>query len=101
MKNVADCSAAPAAQLPLANLGAALQQMPGSVAVRAAEFLDSPKCGPLPRQTQALVRERAAAVQAKEAAAKEAAAAAAGGAADGRGAEAAETARRDAADAIL
>ena len=66
-----------AAQLPLANLGAALQQMPGGVAARAAAYLDSPQCGPLPRQTQALVRERAAAACAKEFAGKQAAAAAA------------------------
>ena len=70
-------------QLPLSNLGSALQQMPPAVAIKAAEFLDSPKCGPLPQQTQALVRERAAAAReaaaraaaAKEAAAREAAAA--------------------------
>jgi hypothetical protein len=62
------------AQLPLSNLGSALQQMPAAVAVRAAEFLESPKCGPLPQQTQALVRERAAAAHGAEATAKEAAA---------------------------
>lgn len=60
-----------ALQLPLRNLGLALEKLPAKASVQAAEFVASDRCGPLPQQTVALVQERAAAVQA--AAAKQAA----------------------------
>jgi hypothetical protein len=58
-------------QLPVSNLASALQQMPPAITLRAAQFLSSPDCGPLPQQTQALVRDKAASIRAaQEAAAK-------------------------------
>ena len=51
-------------QLPLRNLGLALDKMPPKIAVQAAEFVASGRAGPLPRQTTALIQERAAAAQA-------------------------------------
>lgn len=44
--------------------------MPPAITLRAAEFLDSPSCGPLPQQTRTLVREKAAAVKAAQEAAQ-------------------------------
>ena len=63
-------------QLPLANLEAALKEMAPAVTLKAEAFLDSPKCGALPKPTRAAVKQRAAALR-QEAAAKGAAAPAA------------------------
>ncbi|CAL8471131.1 g10673 [Coccomyxa elongata] len=52
-------------QLPLRNLGLALDKMPPKVAVQAAEFVASGRGGPLPRQTVALIQDRAAHATAK------------------------------------
>lgn len=51
-------------QLPLRNLGLALDKMPPKVAVQAAELVAAGRAGPLPRQTIALIQERATAAQA-------------------------------------
>lgn len=55
-------------QLPLRNLARALEQLPAEATLCAAEFVGSDRCGPLPRQTVALVQERAATVIAAAAA---------------------------------
>lgn len=59
-------------QLPLANLEAALKELAPAVTLRAEAFLDSPKCGALPKPTRAAVKQRAAALR-EAAAAKDAA----------------------------
>ena len=61
------------AQLPLANLEAALKELAPAVTLKAEAFLDSPKCGALPKLTRAAVKQRAAALR-QAAAAKDAAA---------------------------
>ena len=63
-------------QLPLANLEAALKELAPAVTVKAEAFLDSPKCGALPKPTRAAVKQRAATLR-QEAAAKNASAPAA------------------------
>ncbi len=63
-------------QLPLANLEAALKELAPAVTLKAEAFLDSPKCGALPKPTRAAVKQRAAALR-QAAAAKDAAAPAA------------------------
>ena len=60
-------------QLPLANLEAALKELAPAVTLKAEAFLDSPKCGALPKPTRAAVKQRAAALR-QEAAAKDTAA---------------------------
>ncbi len=57
-------------QLPVGNLEAALKELIPAVTLKAEAFLESPKCGPLPKQTQAVVKRRAAALR-EAAAAKE------------------------------
>ena len=57
-------------QLPVGHLEAALKELVPAVTLKAEAFLESPKCGPLPKQTQAVVRRRAAALR-EAAAAKE------------------------------
>ena len=57
-------------QLPVGSLETALKELAPAVTLKAEAFLDSPKCGPLPKQTQAVVRARAAALR-QAAAAKE------------------------------
>jgi hypothetical protein len=57
-------------QLPVANLETALRELASVVTLKAEAFLDSAKCGPLPKQTQAVVRAHAAALR-QAAAAKE------------------------------
>ena len=57
-------------QLPVGNLEAALKELTPMVAFKAEAFLESPKCGPLPKQTQAAVKRRVAALR-EAAAAKE------------------------------
>jgi len=56
-------------QLPVGNLETALQELAPVVTFKAEAFLESPRCGPLPKQTQATVKQRAAAL--REAAAAE------------------------------
>ena len=51
------------AQLPLANLEAALKELAPAVTLKAEAFLDSPKCGALPKPTRAAVKQRAAALR--------------------------------------
>ena len=50
-------------QLPVGNLETALKELAPVVTLKAEAFLESPKCAPLPKQTQAAVKRRAAAVR--------------------------------------
>ena len=50
-------------QLPVGNLETALKELAPVVTLKAEAFLESPKCGPLPKQTQAVVKRRAAALR--------------------------------------
>ena len=88
-------------QLPLANLEAALKELAPAVTLKAEAFLDSPKCGALPKPTRAAVKQRAAALR-QRATAKDAAAPAAdvgavgkSGAADPAAAVAGESRREE------
>lgn len=58
-----ECVLCDGMQLPVGNLETALKELAPAVTLKAEAFLDSPKCGPLPKQTQAVVRARAAALK--------------------------------------
>ncbi len=47
----------------MGNLETALKELVPAVTLKAEAFLESPKCGPLPKQTQAVVKRRAAALR--------------------------------------